>query len=153
MHKALIFIHLVGFAAFVGAAFAQQQFVARSTAEGIAADVRDEYELLAAAIVTKIELPALFVQVGVGVCFLLMTPMWLTQGWMHAKLTCVVVLLVLSHLEMFNARKIVKARARADRGEPAETEIAARKKRHGLFGTIGTLAVVVLIAMVAYGTG
>ncbi|HSY24641.1 MAG TPA: hypothetical protein VK841_21090 [Polyangiaceae bacterium] len=151
MHKALIFIHLVGFAAFLGAAFAQQQFVARSTAQGIAPDVRDEYEQLAAAIVTKIELPALFVQVGVGICFLLMTPMWLTQGWMHAKLTCVVVLLVLSHLEMFNARKIVKARA--DRGDAAETEIAARKKRHGMLGTIGTLAVVVLIAMVAYGTG
>jgi hypothetical protein len=61
------------------------------------------------------------------------------------------VLLVLSHLEMFNARKIVKARA--DRGDAAETEIAARKKRHGMLGTIGTLAVVVLIAMVAYGTG
>jgi putative membrane protein len=151
MHKALIFIHLVGFAAFLGAAFAQQQFVARSTAQGIAPDVRDEYEQLAAAIVTKIELPALFVQVGVGICFLLMTPMWLTQGWMHAKLTCVLVLLVLSHLEMFNARKIVKARA--DRGDAAETEIAARKKRHGMLGTIGTLAVVVLIAMVAYGTG
>lgn len=151
MHKALIFIHLVGFAAFLGAAFAQQQFMARSTADGISPDVRDEYEHLAAAIVTKIELPALFVQVGVGICFLLMTPMWLTQGWMHAKLTCVLVLLVLSHLEMFNARRVVKARA--DRGDAAETDIAARKKRHAMFGTIGTLAVVVLVAMVAYGTG
>jgi putative membrane protein len=151
MHKALIFIHLVGFAAFLGAAFAQQQFVARSAAEGIAADVRDEYEHLAAAIVTKIELPALFVQIGVGICFLIMTPMWLTQGWLHAKLTCVVVLLVLSHLEMFNARKIV--RARVDRGDAAETEIAARKKRHAALGMIGTIAVVVLIASVAYGTG
>ena len=145
MHKALIFIHLVGFAAFVGAAFAQQQFVARSTAEGIAADVRDEYELLAAAIVTKIELPALFVQVGVGVCFLLMTPMWLTQGWMHAKLTCVVVLLVLSHLEMFNARRLV--RARAARGDAAADEIAARKKRHALTGAIGTVLVLAVLVL------
>ncbi len=151
VHKALIFIHLFGFAAYLGAGFAQQQFMARSAAEGVLPGVRDEYERLAAAIVTTIELPALFAQLATGLAFLILSPMWLTQGWLHGKLACVVVLLGLSHAEMFNARKIVKARAA--RGDAATPEIAPWKTRHGTFGTIGSLAVVTLLALVAYGTG
>ena len=151
LHKVLILLHLVGFAAYLGAGFAQQQFVTRSTRDGLTAAVRDEYERLAATIVTQIELPALFGQVVTGVVLVVLAPIWLTQGWLHGKLACVVVLLVLSHLEMFNARRIVKARSA--RGDSANDEIAARKKRHATFGLFGTLAVVILVALVAYGTG
>jgi uncharacterized membrane protein len=151
LHKLLILVHLVGFAAYIGAGFAQQQFMSRSRPAGLAPSVRDEYERLAAAIVTKIELPALFAQVATGIAFIALTPSWLTQGWLHGKLTCVVVLLGLSHAEMFNARKIVKARA--GRGDAAADEIAARKARHATLGLVGTLAVVVLVVLVAYGTG
>jgi putative membrane protein len=151
LHKVLILFHLVGFAAYLGAGFAQQQFVTRSTRDGLAAAVRDEYERLAATIVTQIELPALFAQVVTGVVLVVLAPIWLTQGWLHGKLACVAVLLVLSHLEMFNARRIVKARSAGGGG--AGSEIAARKKRHATFGLFGTLAVVVLVALVAYGTG
>ena len=151
LHKVLILLHLVGFAAYLGAGFAQQQFVTRSARDGLTAAVRDEYERLAATIVTQIELPALFGQVVTGVVLVVLAPLWLTQGWLHGKLACVVVLLVLSHLEMFNARRIVKARS--DRGDAANDEIAARKKRHATFGLFGTLAVVVLVGLVAYGTG
>jgi protoporphyrinogen IX oxidase len=151
LHKVLIFVHLVGFAAYIGAGFAQQQFLTRSARDGLGAAVRDEYERLAATIVTQIELPAIFVQVVTGVVFIALAPMWLTQGWLHGKLACVVVLLVLSHLEMFNARRIVKARAA--RGDGASEEIAARKARHATFGLLGTLAVVILLGLVAFGTG
>ena len=151
LHKVLILLHLVGFAGYLGAGFAQQQFVTRSLRDGLTTAVRDEYERLAAAIVTQIELPALFGQVVTGVALVALAPIWLTQGWLHGKLACVAALLVLSHLEMFNARRIVKARA--DRGDAANDEIAARKKRHATFGLFGTLAVVVLIGLVAYGTG
>jgi|ERR1035438_2462584 uncharacterized membrane protein len=151
VHKVLILLHLVGFATYLGAGFAQQQFMGRSRATGLAAAVRDEYERLAASILTRFELPALFVQIVTGVVFIAMTPTWLTQGWLHGKLTCVVVLLGLTHAEMFNARKIVKARAA--RGDAAGEEIAARKARHATFGLVGTLAVVVLVVLVAYGTG
>jgi putative membrane protein len=151
LHKVLILLHLVGFAAYLGAGFAQQQFVTRSMRDGLTAAVRDEYERLAAAIVTQVEVPALFGQVLTGVALIALAPIWLTQGWLHGKLACVAVLLVLSHLEMFNARRIVKARA--DRGDAAGDEIAARKKRHATFGLFGTLAVVILIGLVAYGTG
>jgi uncharacterized membrane protein len=150
-HKALILLHLVGFAAYLGAGFAQQQLMARSARGGVAATVRDEYERLAAAIVTTIELPALMVQVGTGVVFLVLSPAWLQQGWLHGKLACVAALLVLSHVEMFNARTIVKVRAAGGAG--ASAEIDARKKRHAMFGSIGSLAVVALLVLVAYGTG
>jgi putative membrane protein len=151
LHKILILLHLVGFAGYIGAGFAQQQFVTRSARGGLAAAVRDEYERLAATIVTQIELPALFAQVATGVVLIVLAPLWLTQGWLHGKLACVVVLLVLSHLEMFNARRIVKARSA--RGDAANDDIAARKKRHATFGLFGTVAVVILLALVAYGTG
>jgi putative membrane protein len=151
VHKVLILLHLVGFAAYIGAGFAQQQFVARSAREGLGAAVRDEYERLAAAILTQIELPALFTQVVTGIVLIVLAPLWLTQGWLHGKLACVAVLLVLSHVEMFNARRIVKARVA--RGDAANDEISARKKRHATFGLLGTLAVVILVGLVAYGTG
>jgi protoporphyrinogen IX oxidase len=151
LHKSLILVHLLGFAAYVGAGFAQQQFMARSARAGLATVLRDEYERLAAAIATKLELPALMVQVATGVSFVALTPEWLRQGWLHGKLVCVVALLVLSHLEMLNARKIVAARAA--RGDAANAEIALRKVRHQRFGRIGGLAVVVLVALVAYGVG
>jgi uncharacterized membrane protein len=151
LHKVLILLHLVGFAGYIGAGFAQQQFVTRSGRAGLATAVRDEYERLAASIVTQIEVPALFAQVVTGVVLIALAPLWLTQGWLHGKLACVAVLLVLSHLEMFNARRIVKARAA--RGDGASEEIAARKARHATFGLFGTLAVVLLIGLVAYGTG
>jgi len=151
LHQALLFVHLVGFAAYLGAGFAQQQFVGRSALAGVATLVRDEFERLAAAIVTKIELPAIMVQVATGIAFVVMSPEWLKQGWIHGKLACVVALLVLSHLEMFNARNIV--RSRAARQDAANEEIAALKKRHATFGALGTVAVVALLVFVAYGKG
>ncbi len=125
LHKGLVLVHLLGFAAYLGAGFAQQRLMAMSSKGGIAAAVRDEYERLAATILTRIELPALFAQVATGVVFIALNATWLTQGWLHGKLTCVVVLLVLSHLEMFNARRIVKTRA--ERGDGANADIAARE--------------------------
>jgi uncharacterized membrane protein len=150
-NKLLILVHLVGFAAYLGAGFAQQQFMKRSAGSGVAQPVRDELERLSATILTRIELPAIFVQVASGIGFIAVTRLWLTQGWLHAKLTCVATLLVLSHLEMFNARRIVKARA--ERGDAAADEIAGRKRRHALFGALGTVAVVAVVTLVAFGIG
>ena len=70
------------------------------------------------------------------------------QGWLHGKLTCVLLLAVLSHLEMFNARKIVKAREANAAG--AEDEIARRKSRHASLGAVGSLLVVVLLVLVTF---
>jgi uncharacterized membrane protein len=142
-------IHLVGFAAYLGAGFAQQQFMKSSARAGLATGVRDAYEQLSATIVTKIELPALMAQLLSGIIYIVVNPGWMKMGWLHAKLTAVLVLLVLSHLEMFNARAI--ARLRSQRGDQAATEIDARKKRHALFGAIGTLALLAVIGLVVFG--
>jgi uncharacterized membrane protein len=152
-HKILLLLHLVGFAAYLGAGFSQQTFMKKSMVAGVAAAVRDEYERLAATIVTTIEVPAMGVQIITGIAFIVMSAGWLQMGWLHAKLTCVVLLLGLSHAEMFNARKIVRARAGAGSTDAANEEIAGRKKRHVLYGSIGTAVVVVLLGAVAWGLG
>lgn len=144
----LLFLHLVSFAAYVGAGFAQNNFLKASAGDALAPAIRAEYERLAAAIVTKIELPAIFGAIVSGIGFLGTNPALMRQGWLHAKLTCVLLLAVLSHLEMFNARRIVRAREGA--ASDAEAVIASRKKRHALFGTIGSLLVVVLLALVTF---
>jgi uncharacterized membrane protein len=142
----LVLLHLVGFAAFLGASFAQRQLMRMSAREGLAPAVRDEYERLVAAIVTKVEVPALFAQVVTGIGFIAESPDYLHQHWLHAKLTAVVVLLVLSHLEMFNARRLV--RARAARGDAAKDEIAQRKKRHAAMGALEAVLIVAILLLV-----
>src|SRR5688572_1194116 len=97
----------------------------RSRADGMADEVRADREAMAAAIITKIELPAIVGSIASGIGFVLQNPAVMKYGWLHAKLLCVVLLLFLSHAEMFNARKIVKARTRGD--ESARAEIEARK--------------------------
>jgi hypothetical protein len=46
---------------------------------------------------------------------------------------------------MFNARRLV--RARQARGDAAADEIATRKKRHALFGAMGTVLVVAVLVL------
>ena len=141
-------IHLLGFAAFLGAAVAQQQFMRASSSSATLPAVRDVYERLAAQIVTKVELPALIAQVFSGVLFVIQVPGYMKMGWLHAKLLAVVVLLVLSHLEMFNARAIARLRQR--HGESGSAEIGKRKQRHLQLGMIGTLTVIALIGLVTF---
>jgi uncharacterized membrane protein len=147
MGRALTLLHLIAFAAFLGAGFAQTQIVKRSRAAGLATAARDELERLAAAIVTKIELPAVFLAIVTGaINIIFLQPDLMKQGWLHAKITCVFLLLVLSHLEMFNARAIVKLRAAGGAG--ADVAIDRRKGRHAAFGAVGALLMVAVLALV-----
>jgi uncharacterized membrane protein len=148
----LVLFHLLGFAAFVGGALAQQHFMRGSGKAGLVAAVRDEYERLAAAVCTKVELTGLFAQVLTGVAIVAVLPGFLTQHWLHAKLTAVLVLLVLAHVEMIGARRIVKARQAG--GEGAEGDITARKKRHATVGiAVDVLIVAVLLLASVLRTG
>ena len=140
----LKFFHLVGFAAFLGGGFAQQQLMKTSSRAGLTEAVRNERESLAAAVATKIEVPGLFAQLALGIGLVALTPTYLKQAWLHGKLTFVLVLLVLSHLEMFNARKIVSMRAE---GAP-ESEIAPLKKKHAVMGAIGGVCVIAVLLFV-----
>jgi uncharacterized membrane protein len=146
--SALLLVHLVSFAAYLGAGFAQLQLMKRSRAAGIAPEVRADREALAAGIITKIELPAIIGSIASGAGFIAQNPALMKLGWLHGKLLCVLLLTILSHAEMFNARKIVKARAA--RGDAAHDEIEERKKRHAIFGGIGSLLVVVILVLVTF---
>lgn len=142
MNSALLLFHLIAFAAYVGGGFAQLQFMKRS--ERVAPAVRDELESLAALVITKIELPAIFAAILTGGLLIVRTPAYLQQGWLHGKITAVLLLAVLSHLEMFNARAIVRARgANAD-----EAAITARKKRHATLGAVGSVLVAIVLILV-----
>jgi putative membrane protein len=145
---AILLIHLVAFAAFLGAGFAQTQMMKVSARPGTAPETRDVYERLAAGISTKIEVPAIFTSIASGVVFITQNPAFMKQGWLHGKLLCVLLLAVLSHLEMFNARNIVKARAAG--GPGADAEIAKRKARHVVFGRIGGLLVLAILVFVTF---
>lgn len=143
--RAIFVLHLIGFAAYLGAGFAQLQLMKKSLASTGA--MREELEKLAAKVIVAIEVPAIMLQIATGIVKLVMTPEWLKQGWLHGKLTCVFFLLILSHVEMFNARAIVRMRGDG----AAESEIEAKKKRHDVYGTIGAVLVVALLGCVTVG--
>ncbi len=145
---ALLLVHLVSFAAYLGAGFAQTQLMNRSRKEGIPDEVRADRERLAAAVAAKIELPAIMGSVVSGIGFVVQNPAVMKFGWLHAKLLCVLLLLLLSHAEMFNARRIVTLRAAG--GDGARDEIAVRKKRHDVMGRIGALLVVAILVLVTF---
>ncbi len=143
--RAIFVLHLIGFAAYLGAGFAQLRLMKKSLV--MTGEMRTELEKWAAKVIVAIELPAIMLQVATGIGKILMTPEWLKQGWLHGKLTCVFFLLILSHVEMFNARAIVRMREDG----AAESEIEAKKKRHNVYGTIGTVLVLALLACVTVG--
>ena len=145
---ALLLVHLVSFASYLGAGFAQLQIMKLSARDGTSAEVRSSYEKLSATILTKIEVPAIFCSILSGTVFIMQNGALMKQGWLHGKLMCVLILVVLSHLEMFNARAIV--RIREDGGKTADEDITARKARHNLFGIIGSVVVVVLLVLVTF---
>jgi uncharacterized membrane protein len=146
LYFGLILLHLVGFAAFLGAGFAQQRLMQTSARPDLAPAVRNDRESLAATVCAKIELPAAFAQLASGILLLVSQPAYLKQHWLHGKLTFVIVLVALAHVEMANARKIVAARAAGGAG--ADSEIAALKKRHALLGTVGTVAMAAVLLFV-----
>jgi len=149
LENTALLLHLLGFATYIGAGFTQQRLIAMSAAPDLAPAVRDAWEKLAATILVKFELPAIFTSIASGILFLIHEPAYLRQAaWFHPKLTCVFVMLVLSHLEMFNARRIV--RARESGAADAEADIAARKRRHGIMGSVGALLVAVVLILVCF---
>jgi len=140
-----LFLHLLAFAAFAGSAVISARLLRRSSEAGTAPPARDALEEAAAGLITKTQLPAIFLSVISGAGLVIAKPAFLQNPAMHAKLTVVFVLLVVSHLEMFNARRIVRARAAGD-----DAAIAARKKRHGLFAAIDLIGIATILALVAF---
>lgn len=146
LHRVALLLHLLGLVLFLGGAVAQTQFIKASAAKGLNDAVRDKYEELAAFCSKKIELPGLFLQIISGSLFVYLFPGYLKAPWLHIKLTFVAILLVLCHMEMINASKIVKARKAGK-----DDEIDARKKKHNTMGAIGTVCVLAIVGVVIFG--
>lgn len=127
---AVLLVHLAAFATYLGAGFAQLQMMKASAKGGPAVDVRKRVRAPASGIVFTAQSPVLI------------------ERRLHGKLTCVLLLAVLSHLEMFNARAIVELHSEGNKA--ADEEIARRKSRHNVFGTIGTVLVVLVLVFVTF---
>jgi len=146
LHRIALLFHLLGLVLFIGGAVAQTQLIKASAAKELNDAVRDKYEELAAFCSKKLELPGLFLQIASGALFIYLFPGYLKAPWLHIKLTFVAALLVLCHMEMINASRIVKARKAGNL-----SEIDARKKKHSVMGAIGTVCVVAIVGVVIFG--
>ena len=107
--------HFIGFAMAAGGSFAA--FRAHAAARRESAPEKAGWEGAAAEIVTKVELPGLFLALFAGIALVAMNPAQLSPAksgagpWLHLKLTLVLVLLVVSHLRMFRSRKLARERS------------------------------------------
>lgn len=147
LYSAALFFHLLSFAATMGSAVAQHKMMDLSRKPGTDPATRDAYERNSAHVVSKVQLPAAFVLVLSGIALLVFfRPTYIRLPAMHVKLTLVAILLVLTHLAMFNARAIVRLRAAG--GEAGA--IDDRKKRHATFGAIGAILGITIVVIVAF---
>lgn len=55
---------------------------------------RERFKIMERKLYRGIMTPSMVVAVGLGIWMLILAPQWLQQGWMHAKLTLVVLLIV-----------------------------------------------------------
>jgi len=61
-------------------------------------EASETFKVMERRLLRAITTPAMIAGVVFGVALLVMTPEWLKQGWLHAKLTCVLGLLVVHGL-------------------------------------------------------
>lgn len=61
-------------------------------------EASETFKVMERRLLRAITTPAMIASVVFGVALLVMTPEWLKQGWLHAKLTCVLGLLVVHGL-------------------------------------------------------
>jgi hypothetical protein len=132
-------VHYFGFAIAVGASAAAHRVMASSQSHS--ASEKAGFEGAAADIVTKVELPGLFLAVFGGILLIAANPDVLSPEksgagpWLSVKLLFVFGLLVVSHLRMFGLRRLVRARGAGE----SEADLEARHRK------VKTLALVDLL--------
>lgn len=125
------FVHYLGFSLAIGAAVAGGIALRRARRAPVLERVG--LEDAAATIVTRAELPGLFVAVFGGILATAANPRLLRVDesgvgpWLHIKLVMVMALLVVCHLKMFSARRLVRQRSHA--ASEADCEVLARRTR------------------------
>ncbi|GIW71576.1 MAG: hypothetical protein KatS3mg102_1118 [Planctomycetota bacterium] len=143
LYAACKFVHLLAFAAYTAAVLAGQVLVRSGRREQSGPAPSEAAARLAAALAARLALPALVLSLMSGLLLLHLVPGYLRAGWLHAKLACVLALLVLAHLAMLNARALARAQAAGD-----AQALAARGRRHTSYGAaeLGLVAAVAALA-------
>jgi uncharacterized membrane protein SirB2 len=129
-------VHYAGFEIAIGASVSAQSMLnaARKHTAASRAGIEDS----AASILAKLNLAGLFVALFGGILLIVQNPAVLKPAesgagpWLHIKLLLVFILLVVAHLRMFRAKKLV--RTRAGGGTEAECEVLTGKAL--MFGKI-----------------
>jgi len=129
-------VHYFGFAMAIGGGIAALK--AHKTSRTQNAEQNSVTESIAADIVTKLELPGLFIAIFGGILLIVENPAVMDASkiggpWLHIKLTLVLILLVLVHLKMFRSRKVVRERS----GGATESDCNALTDKAVMFGKIG----------------
>lgn len=125
-------LHYAGFAVAFGGSIAARHLV--SLARQHSAAKRAGVEIAARKVVVGVELIGLFVSIAGGIYALVLQPNLFT-GWLHAKLTLVLALLVVSHLRMFKLARLVREREAG----ASEAECEALLKSAATLGLVDAL--------------
>jgi putative membrane protein len=141
--RILLFLHVLSIAVAIGAGAAHIQLMREASKGG--SDARN-FVLGARAIQIKTELPGYVLALLTGIPMVVMSPSYLKMGWMHAKLTLVVLLLGYLHLEGRKSKAIL--RAFTEEGIEAGAQQAGRyATTFTLAPTLFVLAIVLLAVM------
>jgi len=77
---------------FAGLFYLPRLFVYHAQSEDSISNER--FKIMERKLYRGIMLPSMVLAIGLGIWMLMLMPAWLTQGWMHAKLSLVVALVV-----------------------------------------------------------
>ena len=132
--------HYFGFSMAIGGSIAALK--SHKKARTLESDQKLATESVAADIVTKVELPGLFIALLGGVLLVIHNPLVFKASsedplagpgpWLHIKLTLILALFVIAHLKMFRSRKAVRERAAG----ATESECNALSNKAISFGKI-----------------
>lgn len=141
----LLYLHLLSFAAYAGASVAAGNILRNSKRPGLDPAGRLSWLTAGAATITKVELPFAFALILTGLGLMMMTPGFMHAAWLHIKLTLVLIAVVITHLKMFNAKRMVKA-AMAGQMD----DVAARGQRQFMFGMLSLVLGLSIVAFAVF---
>lgn len=99
--------HLIAMVAwYAGLFYLPRLFVYHAQAED--AISRERFEIMEKRLFRGIMTPAMVVTLALGIWMLVLHPFWLTQGWMHAKLALIVVLVVYHHVCIVHMKQLAR---------------------------------------------
>lgn len=141
----LLYLHLISFAAYAGAAVAAGHLLKNSRRGDLDKNGRLAWLSAGATTITKVELPFAFLLMFTGLGLMMMSPGFMKALWLHIKLTLVLVAVTLTHLKMFNARRMLRA---AQAGQDAE--VGARLGRQFVFGMVSLALGLTIVALAVF---